>query len=485
MSASFYIIVIYMGVMILIGATVSRRKVKNSKDFLLAGRSLGPWMMAGTLAATEIGGGSTLGVAAKAYGEWGLSAGWYVVCAGIGVFSVSFIAPRLRAAMATTVPEILRRRYGRPTHIISSALSIGALFLATAAQITACASVIQVATGLDAATTVIMVACVVTAYTMLGGLMAIAFTDIVHILVITVGMAIALPVIVHNAGGWDFIVESLPAQQMSMTNIGWSNIIGLTLLYFMTFSTGQEAVQRYFAAKDSRTARKGSFMCALLMACYGFIPAMIGLVALAHFPGIEPNTAMPTAAQAFAPTLLAGLVMAGVVAATMSSASGNMIAVGTMVMQDVYLTYVNPNAPDQAKLRLSKVVIVCLGVCGMAIALGGFSIIGLMISAFTLRSAGPFAAFVIGLFYRNATVNGGLWSIVIGSVAGMGWQLAGEPYGVMSIIFGAGLSVLSFFTISIIERRLGRPAAPPAIAAYQQDNDEQMAVVVSPESVAK
>ena len=81
-------------------------RVKDSTDYLLAGRRIGVLMTAGTLAATEIGGGSTVGVAAKAYGSWGLSAGWYVVSAGIGVILVAFIAPLLRRAMATTVPEI-------------------------------------------------------------------------------------------------------------------------------------------------------------------------------------------------------------------------------------------------------------------------------------------------------------------------------------------------------------------------------------------
>ncbi len=99
-------------------------RVKDSTDYLLAGRRIGVLMTAGTLAATEIGGGSTVGVAAKAYGSWGLSAGWYVVSAGIGVILVAFIAPLLRRAMATTVPEIIGRRFGASSHLITSILSM-------------------------------------------------------------------------------------------------------------------------------------------------------------------------------------------------------------------------------------------------------------------------------------------------------------------------------------------------------------------------
>ncbi len=107
---------------------------------------IGVLMTAGTLAATEIGGGSTVGVA-KAYGSWGLSAGWYVVSAGIGVILVAFIAPLLRRAMATTVPEIIGRRFGGSSHLITSILSMLATITLAGVQITATATIISVLTG--------------------------------------------------------------------------------------------------------------------------------------------------------------------------------------------------------------------------------------------------------------------------------------------------------------------------------------------------
>ncbi|MDR1487991.1 MAG: hypothetical protein LBT62_08400, partial [Deltaproteobacteria bacterium] len=212
MHNTFYIIIGYMAVMIGIALFVSLRKVKSSEDFHLAGRSLGPLMMAGTLAAAEIGGGSTIGVASKAYDSWGLSAGWYVVCAGIGIFLVSFVAPFLRRSMATTVPEILARRYGTPSHVITTFLSFATLFVATAAQIKATSSIVQTVSGSSFVTTTILVTLVVTAYTMMGGLVSVAFTDIVHIIFITVGMAIAMPIILSGAGGWETVSANIAAK---------------------------------------------------------------------------------------------------------------------------------------------------------------------------------------------------------------------------------------------------------------------------------
>lgn len=468
MSVVFWIIVAYMATMIGIGLYAAKRKVKNSKDFLLAGRSLGPFMMAGTLAAAEIGGGSTVGVAAKAYGDWGLSAGWYVVCAGIGIFLVSFVAPYLRKSMATTVPEILGRRYGKPAHIITTSLSIIAGFALTAVQVIATSTIISVVTGMDLNTTLIVAAVVVTIYTMLGGLMSVAMTDVVHIVFIIVGMAIAAPFIIHNAGGWDSVVSSLPAGQMSLTKVGWKTILGLILMYFMTFSTGQEAVQRYFAAKNIKVAKVGSMITAVLMAVYGFIPATIGLVALARFPNIDPNTAMATAAVNFAPTLIAGLVLSSVVAATMSSASGNMIASSTLFTVDVYKKYINPNASDRQMVVMSKGVIIAVGVISLVIALTSKAIIPLLVFAFTMRSAGPFAAFLFGLLYKKATVNAGLYSIILGSIAAFIWQYLKEPYGIMAVVFGSVVSTVVFFGVALIENKMGVKEAPSAFEGFEE-----------------
>ena len=478
MSSTLIIIILYMAVIVAVAMYSSKKaKIKSAKDFLLAGRNLGPFMLAGTLAATEIGGGSTVGVAAKAYGDWGLSAGWYVVCCGIGIFLVSFVAPTLRRAMATTIPEIMERRYGKPSHVVTTTLSITALFVATAVQIIATSTIIAAITGISVKKAVIASAIVVTIYTMLGGLVSVAATDIIHILFITVGMTIAMPIIVHNAGGWSTVKAALPAGQLGLTKVGFKTIFGLILMYFMTFSTGQEAVQRYFAAKSPAVAKLGSFLCALLMAAYGFVPAIIGLVALAKFPGINPNTAMATAAINYAPTIIAGLVLASVCAATMSSASGNMIAVSTLFTKDVYQRYLKKNATDDELLKVSKSCMVVVGAVSLLIALTSNQIIPMLVFAFTLRSAGPFAAFIFGLVYEKATVNAGFYSLLLGSVAAFIWQYKGEPYGIMAVVFGSVVSTIVFFAIAIFESSRGVPPAPPAITqehidAHKAEMDE-------------
>lgn len=335
MTIIWIIILVYMLGMIGIGF-YAKTKIKDSSDYHLAGRRLGPVMLAGTLAATEIGGGSSVGVASKAYGEWGLSAGWYVVSAGIAIILVSFIAPYMRRALATTVPEVIGRRYGKSSQLIASILSLIASSALTAVQITATASIVHVLTGFDVKWAIIISGAVVVFYTFLGGMWSVTLTDFVQFFIIVIGFAIAVPFAFSNAGGVEHVMNQLPKEQLGFTKIGWTTIIGFIVLYFMTFSTGQEAVQRYYSARDEKTAIWGSVMCGVLMSLYAFIPAVLGLIGLATFPNIDENSALATVSTELLPPAIAGILLSGVISATLSSASGNLLAVASVYIKDVH-----------------------------------------------------------------------------------------------------------------------------------------------------
>lgn len=154
------IILLYMAATVAIGLIVSRRKQakaakQSNDDFLMASKSLGPVVLAGTLFAANTGGASTTGIATNVH-TYGLFACWYVIAAGIGFVLVSFIAPYFRKAQANTVPEIISKRYGKASHIFTALTSIAALFMATGAQIIATASIINVVTGISFQTAAII-----------------------------------------------------------------------------------------------------------------------------------------------------------------------------------------------------------------------------------------------------------------------------------------------------------------------------------------
>lgn len=474
------IILLYMAMTIVIGLVVSKRKAKqkasqSNEDFLMAGKSLGPLALAGTLFAANTGGASTTGIATNVY-QYGLSASWYVIAGGIGFILVSFIAPYFRRAAASTVPQIIGTRYGKPSHIVTAFTSITALFMATGAQIIATTSIINVITGLSFQTAAIVTTGVVIVYTMIGGFASVAAANMMHVLFITIGMAIAMFVMAENpeVGGFSALfakaaaIKGSQGQNMdflSMTKIGLPTIIGYIAMYCMTFPTGQEIVQTYCSAKDGRTAKVGSVITGMLSAVYAIVPAIIGLMAYTCIDGYAAGpqkNALADATMRFAPAAVAGIILAAVVAATISSASGNMIGTATMFTNDVYRPYIMHGVHDDKKeIWVSKVVMTIVGLVGLGVALTSSNIIAVMMSCFALRSAGPFAAFICGLFCKNVTQSAGFWSILSGTAVAAYWIYGlHSPYGLSAVVPGGLVAFIVIFVVSHFQRANGVPAAP-------------------------
>lgn len=476
------IILLYMALTVTLGLVISNKKKKKSgkqsnDDFLMAGKSLGPLVLAGTLFAANTGGASTTGVASNVYTN-GLSASWYVIAAGIGFVLVSFIAPYFRRTQSNTVPEIISKRYGKPSHIFTAITSITALFMATGAQIIATASIINVVTGLSFATAAVITTVVVIVYTMVGGFTSVTATNVMHVLFITIGMAVTMLIVVNNSAVGGFSALFAKAKTMtgstgdnldllSMTKVGFPTILGYIAMYSMTFPTGQEIVQTYCSAKDGASAKLGSLIAGVLSAAYAIVPAIIGLVAYVSIDGFAAGgaqkNALAQAAITFAPAWVAGIVLAAIVAATMSSASGNMIGTATMFTNDIFTPYINKGVKDDSKeVWISRVTMVVVGLVGLVVALTASNIINVMMGAFALRSAGPFAAFICGIFYKNVTERAGFLSIVSGTVVSAIWiYVLKTPWGLSAMVPGGIVAFIVIFLVSAIDRKLGIAPAKP------------------------
>ena len=143
------ILIIYLIGMLSIGFLSNKFMIKNSNDYLLGGRRIGLLFVAASLSANNVGGGSTTGVATRAFSGWGLSAGWYVLAASVAMIPLAYFAPKIRKAMAYTIPEVITRRFGSGVGTISAVLNIVSLFCLTASQILAAGSVVSSLTSLD------------------------------------------------------------------------------------------------------------------------------------------------------------------------------------------------------------------------------------------------------------------------------------------------------------------------------------------------
>ena len=396
------VVVIYLLVMLLIGY-LSSKKIESNTDFVVAGRRLGPLLMAGTLAATEIGGGSSLGVVQQGMESHGLSAAWYIITMGFAFVILTFLAPKFRAAMVKTVPEYFRRRYGKPSGIITSLIMFVPLIGLTAGQFIASSVILSTMLNLNYKTAVLIVG-------------------------VVIGMIIALPFGMNLAGGWDNVVANVPAETFDMFK-GYNvmDVISLTIMYVATFTVGQEAVSRYYAARDGKAARQGSVLAAIVNFIYAFVPTLMGIIVLAlinmgkfnaaDFQDVGARYALPVLAMEAMPAIICGLLFAGIVSATMSSADSDLLGAGSIFANDIYKIVIKPSASDKEIMIVTRVTMAAVGVFATLIALfNTSSIVTILMFAFTLRAAGSFFPYVLGHYWKGASQAGTMASLIAGTI---------------------------------------------------------------------
>lgn len=451
------VVILYLLVMLAIGYYASK-KINNNEDFMVAGRRLGPLLMAGTLAATEIGGGSSLGVVEKAFGDWGMSAAWYVLTMAITFGILVIFGPKLRKSMVKTIPEYFRKRYGEAPGAITAIIMILPLIGLTASQFIASAVILSVMTGLSYTISVIIVAIVVTAYSVMGGLWSVTLTDFVQVFLIVGGMALAIPYALNMIGGWDNVVANIPAEKLSFTDgIGIKGIISLVIMYTASFTVGQEAVCRYYAAKDDKAAVKGSLYAGIINIVYAFIPTVLGLITLALINTNRINAdfimangaryALPTLAIQTMPPIVCGLLFAGIISATMSSADSDLLGAGSIFGNDIYKIYIKKDASDKEVLRVTQLSMLIVGILSLGIALrNSGSIINLLMFSFTLRAGGAFIPYILGHYYKKSSKGGAMASLIVGSVVSLLVERKIISFfGLDPIIPGLIFSALVFF----------------------------------------
>lgn len=459
------ILCVYIIGMFSIGFLVNKFFIKSSTDYMVAGRRMGVIMVACSLSANNVGGGSTTGVAAKAYSGWGLSAAWYVIAAAVAMIPLAYFAPKIRKTMAVTIPEVVNRRFGSAAGTFTAVLNVLSLICLTASQILASAVVISAITGIPQNVALLIAAAIIVIYTCMGGMMADGIADIIQFFIILIGLGISVPFIINGIGGMETLTTALPPVELNFFKVGIPTILSLIFNYFCTFLSGPEMVSRFSACENEGGTRKAALLSAVLMSGMAFMPTVIGLCALIVNPDLDGGTgksALMWVTSQYAPPIITGLVSAAVVAATMSSADSNLLCASTILIRDIYQKFFNKTADDKTIIRMTRTsnVVICL--LSTLISLLSIPIVTLNLFAFALRSAGPFAAYALGLVVPKATKNAGVFSIIVGSVSVVFWQLINQPFGILPIVFGCTLGVITFFLVTAIETKMGKPAAPSA-----------------------
>ncbi|HKJ67925.1 MAG TPA: sodium:solute symporter family protein [bacterium] len=432
-----YLIAILVYLMILIGVGAIRSGgVRTQDDFMVAGRSLTTPILVGTLIATWIGTGSIFGSAGLGY-EYGIPGVWFSVGAWLGMILLLFIAGRARALDQYTVPDIFELRYNNLARLLGSIVIMVAYTGIVSYQLVAGGEVLHIITGIEPGVGVIITGLFVITYTALAGMFSVAYTDVANGLMILVGLAVAFPFIWNHAGGTDGISMALDPAHFSV--FGELNVIealGLSLPTLFLLLGESNMYQRFFSAKDSKTAQNATLWWIIGVVLVESLILGFAIVASAAFPDLaQPDHIIIIAAREGVPILVGCVMLAVIVAVIVSTADSFLLVPSTNMMRDIYQTFINRDATQRQMVRYSRYVVIGLGVIAYLQTLPGESIIDMILRAYTMYGAAITPALMGAFFFRAGTTAGGVASIA----GGMGMTLIWEIWNLKEVEFALPL----------------------------------------------
>ncbi|WP_017937674.1 sodium:solute symporter [Zestomonas thermotolerans] len=462
MALDLFVVLLYVAAMLALG-WYGMRRAKTREDYLVAGRNLGPGFYLGTMAATVLGGASTIGSVRLGYVH-GISGFWLCAALGLGIIGISLLlAKPLLKLKIYTVTQVLERRYTPAARHASAAIMLVYALMIAATSTIAIGTVMEVLFGLPFWTAVLIGGGIVVLYSTIGGMWSLTLTDIVQFLVMTVGLVfILMPLSIYDAGGWDALVAALPASAFDFTAIGWDTIVTYFLIYFFGIFIGQDIWQRVFTARNARVAQVAGSAAGLYCILYGLAMALIGMATRVLLPDLDNvNNAFASVVQLGLPDGLRGLVVAAALAALMSTASAGLLAASTTAAQDLW-PLLSGREQGDGSAHVNRTFTLLLGVATLAIALVVSDVIGALTMAYNLLVGGMLIPLLGAIYWKRASTAGAIASMLLGSLAAAIFMFKDGLDANTPIYYGLAAGAASFVAISLLSRRRQAPAASPA-----------------------
>jgi SSS family solute:Na+ symporter len=437
---------------ILIVGLWAQTKAKTQEDFLVAGRSVGPVLYSGTLAAIILGGGSTVGGVKLGY-QYGISGMWLVGMYGFGMIVMGvLLVPRILRMKLYTIPQLLQRRYSAAARIAGGLVMAAYDLMIVVTGTIAVGAVMQVIAGIPRTPAILLSSGVMIAYSVFGGMWALTATDIVQFVIKTVGiLLVLLPAAILRAGGFQGMHQHLPPDFFSLTHIGGPKILSFFTLYFFGILIGQDGWQRVFTARSTQVARNGGIYVGLYCFAYAIAGALIGAAGHVFLPALkDPDLAFASIVNAVLPAGMRGLVLAASLAAIMSTASACLLATSTVLLEDVYLPI--RRITTSGTMFQTRAITLVLGIAATLVACLTSDVIAALTVAYDLLVGALFVPVMGAILWRHGTGTAALASIVAGAAAVVALLFVMGIDSDVPIYGGLGLSALVYGALSWITR---------------------------------
>lgn len=406
------IVIVYLLLLLFTSWYSTRLQKKDSaRGFLFADQKLNPWLVAVMVTGLAVGGASTTGVAQNAFTA-GISAGWYDTAWAAGALLMAFFfAGKLRSSGIRTINGIWNQVFGAGFQTVSLIIQLIVQVVIVALQMVAGGTILSaLIPGLSYGTGLLLSAGIFLVIAIVGGMWSAALSNVINVIMIYVGLIIGLIFSVRHYGGFDAINALLPAGKSGdgshwyslFGGMGTAAITGWFLTMLLQAPPTASTIQIAVSARDTKTARSGFIIGALLMIPAGFISAVFGIIAAGHFPDLSNSAmAMATVVSQISP-VVAGVLLAGLWAADVSTATALLVAVSNMAIHDLILRFLKPDMDEKRQVIWARLLILLCAVISYAAATMVKSVLSSLMSVLTLWA--PYTILMFGIFYFPKTL---------------------------------------------------------------------------------
>jgi SSS family solute:Na+ symporter len=476
MSIYLYIILVYLFVLTALNF-VRARRIKSQDDFMVAGRRLGWPVMVFTLICTWIGSGTFISGAEFA-SKAGFSALWLAAGAWVGIILIYFLAGKIHTFGQYTIGDILEVRYGPVARLVGAMALLMSFTAIVSYQFVAGGFILNVATDgriSDSAGTVIAAAFVIL-FTALGGMVAIAYTDLPNGIIIVLACLLAVPFVYLAAGGTAQASQSLGSGYFSAVNSQFGahptlKAVGYFLSTLFLLLGVQSMYQKFYSARSAKDAKK-----AVVWWTVGtvFVETMVVVIAVFAYSKLkgqidlsipkEGGKIVLLAARNLVPAPVGVLLLGAACAVVISTGMNYLLSPSTTLMRDIYQRFLNRNAAQKNLVALQKVLVAAIGVVAFFLAVRLKSVLEMSFFAYTIYGAAITPALIAALAWKRVTRAGGLASIISGTVVCILLKVLaemlppdkvpdGDPWGIPLIYPALLVSIGSLVVVSLLTKK--------------------------------
>ncbi len=472
---SYYLYIILAYLLVLTGFNFYRSKrVKSQEDFMVAGRSLKTSVMVFTLICTWIGSGTFI-AGAEFAAQAGFSAIWLAAGAWVGIVVIYFLAAKIRTFGQYTIGDILEERYGPAARVFGAIALIISFTAIVSYQFVGGGFILEVITegAIPENYGITIAALFVILFTALGGMVAVAYTDLPNGIIIVLACILAVPFVYVVAGGLPEAKQVLEPGYFAVVNEQFGahptlKVGGYFLATMLLLMGVQGMYQKFYSAKTPREAKKAVVLWTLGTI---FVETVVVVIAVFAYSKLkdqidltiprEGGKIVLMAAKSLVPAPVGILLLGAACAVVISTGMNYLLSPSTNIMRDIYQRFLKKDASQRTMVALQKVFVVILGVVAFFLAIRLKSVLEMAIFAYTIYGVSITPALIAALAWKRATKLGGLVSIISGtatciflrimvSVLGPEKAPGGDPWGIPIIYYGVVVSIGSLIIVSLL-----------------------------------